>query len=128
MFLLIQQEESPWKRHSSFQDGESPDSSLMSRPCDDKSCPVKIDDCLNQNRKMLKIAALVILLLGFVAYFAVACHLDFGRARDLVIVTTVTVFFVVYFGVKRLIGDWVYNHIYMIVTEHIERKWNILRW
>eukprot|EP00794_Sanderia_malayensis_P000022 gene22-612_t len=119
---------SPWKRQNNYQSGESPNSSTLSEPCEEPNCGTRLGMFFKENKKAIKLVLLVLLLLGFIGYFAVACYLDFKRARDLVIVTSVTVFFFIYAGLKHLCGSWVYKNCYVTMSELIDQKWKILRW
>ena len=71
---------------------------------------------------------MTVLSVGFIIYFIMACYLDFKRATDLFIVTMITVFFIIYYQVKGLCGDWIYQNIFLPISSCCESKWNILRW
>ncbi|XP_047009432.2 sodium/nucleoside cotransporter 1 isoform X3 [Ictalurus punctatus] len=64
-----------------------------------------IENILKAHSRIVKYTALGILSAGYVAYFAVACWLNFQKAIALVVLTSVAVFFTLYDFVKRSKGD-----------------------
>ncbi|KAF4072098.1 hypothetical protein AMELA_G00270420 [Ameiurus melas] len=63
------------------------------------------ENILKAHSRIVKYIALGILSAGYVAYFAVACWLNFQKAIALVVLTSVAVFFTLYDFVKRSKGD-----------------------
>ena len=118
--------DSPWKRHNEYQEGSSANSSIAVPDCDD--CESKLRHFYNRNKTPIKYAVFGVLAVLFFVYFVLACYLDHKRARDLIIITAVSIFFIIYYQVKGICGNWTYENVCLPVTECIQNRWKILRW
>ncbi|XP_065057423.1 solute carrier family 28 member 3-like [Rhopilema esculentum] len=119
-------DESTWKRNSRHEDDSSLGSSSSSDNC--QECESKLGLFYKENKSVINGILSAILLSMFLAYFVVACYLDFDRARDLFIVTMVSMFFFLYYKIKGCCGDWTYKSICLPMATCVQKRWKILRW
>ena len=119
-------DESTWKRNSRHQDDPSLGSSSSSDDC--QECESKLGLFYKENKSVINGIFSAILLAIFLAYFVVACYLDFDRARDLFIVTMISMFFFLYYKIKGYCGDWTYRSICLPMATCVQKRWTILRW
>ncbi|CAK6950523.1 solute carrier family 28 member 3-like [Scomber scombrus] len=69
----------------------------------------------------------LVLTAGFVAIVIAACVLNFHRAVGLLVISLVTIFFLVWDWMMERYGDWVWEELYPI-RDLFSRNWFWIRW
>ncbi|XP_067431730.1 solute carrier family 28 member 3-like [Thunnus thynnus] len=83
--------------------------------------------CLAEHNEKIRLIIYLVLTAGFVAIVIAACVLNFHRAVGLLVISLVTVFFVVWDWMMERYGDRVWEELYPI-RDLLSRNWFWIRW
>ena len=87
-----------------------------------------IAQLFQSNKKSIKLITYILLLLTYSSYFLAALILDFQRAENLVIVTAIAVFCVVYWAIKKYCGNIISQCCLQPVVKVLRPHSRILKW
>ena len=83
--------------------------------------------CSNNSTYIIR-AVLLLLLVGYTVYFAFAIKHSVKGARALIVLTSLTVFLIGYYYVKKYFGKRIYKGVCVPLGSIFNKVWPILRW